>query len=113
MPNIPGELAKRIREAFKLGNYTLREHGFERMIERGIHPQSVRRVVLEGDAIEHDPAGTKGADESLLFNGLSTEFTPLHVKVAERTTRKGYRHFVVTVYEPDPKLWQDGYSRRR
>ena len=106
------ELIKRIREAFRLGRYTLRVHGFKRMVERSIHPQAVRQVVLTGQPIEHDAAGRKGVDESVLFSGV-WENRPLHVKVAERVTATGYRHFVVTVYEPDPDIWQDGFSRRR
>lgn len=113
MSEIPHELVKRIKEAFKLGKYTLREHGFERMIERGIHPKSIQKAVLEGLAIEYDQAGIIGVDESILFNGFSTKATPFHVKVAERTTNTGHRLFVVTVSEPDPNLWQDNYSKRR
>jgi Domain of unknown function (DUF4258) len=111
--DIPDELIQRIREAFQKGNYTLQVHGFERMIERNIHPQSIRQIVLEGDPIEYDPAGTRGKDNSVLFNGQTSDHRPLHVKVAERTTEKSYRHFVVTVYEPGAKLWQNGFSQRR
>jgi len=82
------------------------------MVKRGIHPRAIRGVVLTGQPIEYDAAGIRGVDESVLFNGVS-ENRPLHVKVAEHVTAGGYRHFVVTVDEPDPKLWQDGFSRRR
>ncbi len=109
---IPNTLTERIREAFKLGRYTLRVHGFERMVERGIHPQAIRQVVITGQPIEYDAAGSRGVDESLLFNGVVGN-KPLHVKVAERITPTGYRHFVVTVYEPDPEIWQNGFSQRR
>jgi hypothetical protein len=111
--NAPLDLVKRIKEAFELGNYTLRVHGFERMIERGIHPKSIRNIVLQGDAIEYDPAGVRGLDDSVLFNGQDDQQTPLHVKVAERVNTKGYRYFVVTVYKPNPQWWEDNYTKRR
>jgi Domain of unknown function (DUF4258) len=113
MSDLPRDLIERIREAFRLGKYTLRVHGFERMIQRDIHPTSIRNAVIEGEAIEYDKAGTKGADESVLFNGFSNQQAPIHVKVAERITSKGYTHFVVTVYEPDPFVWTDNYRKRR
>jgi Domain of unknown function (DUF4258) len=109
---IPDELVQRIRDAFKKGNYTLQVHGIERMIERSIHPQNIRLVVLEGKPIEYASAGTRGVDASVLFDGKTKDNHPIHVKVAERVTIKGYRHFVVTVYEPDPKLWQNEFSKR-
>ena len=92
----PDELVRRIREAFRLGRYTLQVHGFGRMVERSIHPQTIRQAVRTGQPIEHDAAGKKGVDESVLSNGV-WENRPLHVKVAERVTAAGYRHFVVTV----------------
>lgn len=90
-----------------------RVHDFERMIERGIHPQDIRQVVLTGDAIEYDPAGYRGTDAGVLFNGRDAT-RPLHVKVVERTLPKmGYRHFVVTAYEPDLTLWEADFARRK
>ncbi len=110
---IPPQRLERIREAFKQGNYTLRLHGFERMIERGIQPQAIRQIVLEGEPIEFDPAGSRGDDDSVLFNGRTADGQPLHVKVTERKTSKGFRHFVITAYEPSLEIWHNDFSHRR
>jgi hypothetical protein len=111
MTSAPYELVERIREAFLKGDYTLLQlHGFERMIERGIHPRSIRQAVLDGKPIEYDPAGTRGKYDSVLFNG---EVNSRPIKVAEQTTARGYRHFVVTAYEPDANLWHNSFSQRR
>ena len=39
------------------------------------------------------------------------EGRPVHVVVAENET--GNETIVVTVYEPDPGRWTDGFTRRR
>lgn len=105
-------LASRIRDAVAQGNYELREHAFERMIERNIDPKDVRHVVMEGQAIEYDESGVRGPDPQILFNGETSGGRPVHVKVGERTSGR-IRYFVVTVYLPEPEVFEQEYSVRR
>lgn len=69
-------------------------------------------MVLGGQPIEHDPPGGV-KPEGVLFNGTTTGGRPLHVKVGLQAQMvRGIRHYVVTVYEPDPTLFSNGFSTR-
>jgi hypothetical protein len=79
----------------------------KRMIERGITVTEVRDVLENGEVIEEYLA-----DEPprYLMLGWSGD-RPIHVvgeddPVAQETT-------VVTVYEPDSRLWKAGFRERR
>ena len=79
----------------------------KRMIERGITVAEVRDVLENGEVIEEYLA-----DEPprYLMLGWSGD-RPIHVvgeddPVAQETT-------VVTVYEPDSRLWKAGFRERR
>lgn len=109
---IPKALVERIRQAFKMTTYTLKPHAFEQMRKRNIHPKEVRALVLEGNPIEYDSPHVRGKDHGILFNGVTSGGRPLHVKVVEETTSSGERHFVITAYEPSPKVFSNDFSIR-
>ena len=82
------------------------------MGERSVAPSEVRHVVLTGQPIEYDSPGS-ARPEGVLFNGNTTGGRALHVKVGlQAQIVRGVRHYVVTVYEPDPKLFSDNFSIR-
>lgn len=79
----------------------------KRMIERGISVEEVRDVLENGEVIEQYPADEPPRYLVLGWNGDR----PIHVvgeddPVAGETT-------AVTVYEPDKKLWKEGFRERR
>lgn len=65
-------------------------------------------MIQQGDTIERDPQDTPYPSRLLLgFVGGRA----LHVAVADNADDDEI--IVVTVYEPDPALWQPGLRRRR
>jgi hypothetical protein len=84
------------------------------MNERNIAPLEIREVVLQGHAIEYDKSGDRGEDQGVLFFSRVSDNRPLHVKVIEvQNAKSNIWHFVVTVYEPDPQLWEADLKTRR
>jgi hypothetical protein len=85
-----------------------RVHALKRMFVRSITPAEVRTVIEQGQTIESYPADTPYPSRLLLgFVGGRA----LHVVAAENADDD--ETIVVTVYEPDPALWQPGFRRRR
>lgn len=85
-----------------------RAHAIRRMFQRGMTPDAVRRVVEHGEVIEVRSDGPSFSSR-LLLGWVGGR--PLHVAVAEDAA--GGPTIVITVYEPDPVLWQPGFRRRR
>ncbi|TAK46327.1 MAG: DUF4258 domain-containing protein [Betaproteobacteria bacterium] len=87
---------------------TYRVHAVRRMFERGIAESDVRQTLATGVAIAEYPSDTPYPSRLVLgWRGRE----PLHVVTAYNA--QDDEHIVVTVYEPDPKLWDDGFTRRR
>ena len=85
-----------------------RIHAVRRMFERRISPEDVRHVVEHGQPIEEYPDATPYPSRLILgWRGGH----PLHV-VAADDARAG-ETMIVTVYEPDPARWEDGFTRRK
>jgi len=85
-----------------------RVHAVRRMFERGIAEAAVKRVLSEGEEIAAYPDDVPYPSRLLL--GWQGE-RPLHVAAAYNA--KDDEQIVITVYEPDPELWSDGFRRRR
>jgi len=83
-------------------------HALRQMFARSIDAASVRVVVETGDVIADYP------DDKPYPSRLVLGFpkgVPLHVVVANDVARKtGY---IVTVYVPDPALWEDDFQTRK
>ena len=85
-----------------------RLHAVQRMFERGITVLDVKEVIKTGKVIENYPEDKPF--QSYLLLGFIKE-KPLHVVAAvDNETKKA---IIITVYEPDPKLWQAGFERRK
>jgi len=78
------------------------------MFERGITDADVNAVLLAGDEIAGYPDDRPYASRLLL--GWRGDM-PLHV-VAAYNPSDG-EQIVITVYEPDPELWEVGFRRRK
>jgi hypothetical protein len=78
------------------------------MFVRSITAAEVRTVIDQAETIERYSHDVPYPSRLLLgFVGRRA----LHVVIAENTDDD--EKIVVTVYEPDPALWQPGFRRRR
>ena len=85
-----------------------RVHAVQRMFQRGISADDVRQVLSGGEVIENYPDDTPYAGK-LLLGWIGTR--PVHVVTARNTQDR--ETIVITVYEPDPKLWESEFKRRK
>lgn len=84
-----------------------REHALLRMAERGITHQDVTSALEQGEVIRHYPEDTPYPSRLLL---LWIEGQPLHVVAAPVGDDA---EIVITVYRPDPALWEPDFKRKR
>jgi len=85
-----------------------RVHALQRMFERGITSKDVHNALETGETIESYPDDQPYPSRLVL--GWRGE-RPLHMVVADNVDADTL--IVVTVYEPDPALWKEGFRRRR
>jgi len=78
------------------------------MFQRGISTDEVTEAVRFGETIEVYP--DDAPYPSRLIKGVGAERT-LHVVVSDNT--KDEELIIITVYEPDPKLWEMDFVRRK
>ena len=78
------------------------------MFERGISETDVNRVLVGGEIIQTYPDDTPYPSRLML--GWSGQ-RPIHV-VAADVDDEGAT-VIVTVYEPDPRVWDADFKRRR
>lgn len=83
-----------------------RSHALRRMFERGISVEDVREIVGAGRAIHKYPED--GPYSSRLLMGWIAD-RPLHVVCADADEQT----IIITVYEPDPLLWEPGFERKK
>lgn len=87
---------------------TYRVHAVRRMFERGITEADVQTALSAGEEVAAYPADAPYPSRLLLgWRGDK----PLHVVVAYNAQEE--EQIVITVYEPDPALWEDGFRRRK
>ena len=87
---------------------TFRLHAVRRMFERSIARDEVAAVIANGTLIAAYPLDTPYP--SRLLPGWRPQ-GPLHIVVAYNAPHD--EHIVITVYEPDPALWDDTFERKR
>jgi len=85
-----------------------RVHAIRRMFERGVTEDDVSKVLAEGEVIVSYSEDMPYPSRLLLGwrNGR-----PLHVVAAYNA--QDDEQIVITVYEPDAVLWDDGFRRKR
>ena len=86
-----------------------RLHAVERMFERGISSDDVRKVSETGKIIENYP-NDKPFPSCLVLGRIGNN-NPLHVVLAMDPGAQ--KAIVITVYEPDPKQWESDFERRK
>ena len=85
-----------------------RVHAIQRMFARGISETEVRDVLESGEVIDEDPDDIPYP--SYLVLGWCGA-RPLHVVASDDPVQKAT--VIVTVYDPDPGLWDESFRRRR
>ena len=83
-----------------------RVHAIDRMAQRSINVEDVRRVLDAGEVIEDYPSDFPYL--TALMPGLIGE-RPLHVVVATAPDLR----IIITVYEPDLSRWESDFKRRK
>lgn len=78
------------------------------MFEWGISEVGVRQVLHDGEVIEQRP-DEQPFPVRLVLGWV--ESRPIHVVAAFDDA--GATVVVITVYQPDPRRWTDGFRRRR
>ncbi len=76
------------------------------MFERSVDEDDVRQVLQTGKIIEDYPQD-RPYPSRLMLGWIGSR--PLHVVAAESNVAT----FIITVYEPDPQLWEPGFAKRR
>ena len=90
-----------------LKKLVFRLHALQRMFQREISNDDVKRTIESGEVIENYPN-----DEpypSRLTLGFVDD-RPIHVVFAENSEENEI--IVVTVYEPNPTKWEQDFKRR-
>lgn len=85
-----------------------RNHAIKRMFERGIGEADVRAVIDRGEVIQEYPDDVPYISRLIL--GWCRE-QPIHVVAAYDSQER--TDVVITVYEPDHSLWEDGFKKRK
>jgi hypothetical protein len=85
-----------------------RIHAIQRMFERRVSDENVRRILQSGEMIE-DYSDDMPHPGGLISGRRGNR--PLHVVTAENTTDNEL--VVITVYEPDPSQWKTRFRSRK
>ena len=88
--------------------YFFSGHVFKRMKERGLSPVVIRSIVETGTIIQEYP--NDKPYPSWLILGFC-ENRPIHVVAAYDADED--KEYIITAYEPDTKLWSEGFTKRR
>ena len=91
-----------------MSTLVFRVHAVQRMFQRHISVADVRSVLDSGEELEAHPSDQPFPSRLLL--GWCRR-RPLHVVVAQNDADG--ETIVITAYEPDPALWDEGFTRRR
>lgn len=98
-----------IIQSIKKNQMRLTEHATIQRIEREITIEDIKRALLNGEIIEHNPK-SKPYPSCLVLGWLRTG-DPLHAKCS--LGRKEPRLRIVTVYEPSDEEWEPDYKTRK
>ena len=98
-----------IREKIARRQYEFSKHAVDQTIVRGINVAELEQALAnDGEVIEDYPEDKYGP--SCLILGFTSALRPLHVQCSH-PTRPLVK--IITVYEPDARLWIDLRIRRK
>ena len=100
-------MMEEIRTRIAQGQFEFSQHAVDQSIIRHISVQELREAIVDGQVIEDYPDDKYGP--SCLILGFTLADRPLHIQCSypSRPLIK-----IITLYEPDPKLWIDFKVRR-
>jgi len=100
-------IIEEIRAKIAQDQFEFSQHAVDQSIIRHISVQEIREMIADGQVIEDYPDDKYGP--SCLIFGFTLKGRPLHVQCSypSRPLVK-----IITLYEPDPKLWIDFRVRR-
>jgi hypothetical protein len=100
-------IIEEIRAKIAKDQFEFSQHAVDQSIIRHISVQEIREMIADGQVIEDYPDDKYGP--SCLIFGFTLKGRPLHVQCGypSRPLVK-----IITLYEPDPKLWIDFRVRR-
>lgn len=78
------------------------------MFERKLYPETIENVIYEWNIITEYPDDKPFP--SYIFLGFSKD-EPIHVVAG--IDKKVKICYIITVYNPDEKLWTDNFTKRR
>ena len=82
-------------------------HAIQKMFQRNVTKSEIDNVISKGQIIEE--YSKDSPLPSFLLLGFNDN-RPLHIVIA--FNKSDYICIIVTVYEPDPNLWKDNFTRR-
>ncbi|MCD6288905.1 MAG: DUF4258 domain-containing protein [Anaerolineae bacterium] len=85
-------------------------HAITKLVVEGLSRQGVEQALISCEVIETYPAHTRPLPDCLVLGWLA-EGQPIHAVIAIDETND--RIFVITVYRPDPRRWEDDYRTRK
>jgi hypothetical protein len=100
-------LADEIRAKVTTGAYEFSQHALDQSIQRRISVAELRQAIAVCEILEDYPDDKYGP--SCLLLGLTSSGRPIHVHCSypSRPLLK-----IITLYEPDPALWESNRFRR-
>ncbi|MEW6242372.1 MAG: DUF4258 domain-containing protein [Chloroflexota bacterium] len=85
-----------------------RIHAIQRMFERRVSDEAVKRAIQTGETIENYPED-RPYPSRLILGWHGTR--PLHIVIADNEAEN--ETIVITVYEPDPNQWSANFRSRK
>lgn len=98
-----------IREIAEKDKIAFKKHSAIRMRERKIRADDVKQILINGEIIEDYP--NDRPLPSYLILGFAENQKPIHAVVAIDVNEQII--WVITVYSPSLREWEDGYKRRK
>ncbi|MFA7287824.1 MAG: DUF4258 domain-containing protein [Melioribacteraceae bacterium] len=97
-----------IKEAVRQNSIEWRKHALQRMLERDISRENIKKIILEGDIIKSYP-GDKPYKSYLIHKKIGNRH--LHLVVAfDEVNNKVY---IITTYEPSLDMFDINFTKRR
>ncbi|MBM4121863.1 MAG: DUF4258 domain-containing protein [Nitrospira sp.] len=100
-------MIEEIRERVARGQFEFLQHAVDQSILRRISVREIREAISVGEVIEMYPEDKYGP--SCLIFGKTVAGRPIHVQCSD-ATRPVVK--IITMYEPDPALWENFRMRR-
>src|SRR5687767_8445436 len=98
---------EQVRQQLVSGEFEFSRHALRRLVERNISAAEIQEAGAAVEVIEDYP-DDKYAPSALLL-GFAASGRPLHLQVSYAETEKTR---IITLYEPDPREWEDFRTRR-